>query len=226
LSPTEQEAFNAWKNADSRHAAAFERGSRTWRGLDSVGGVAELETMADDFLVRARSRRRNRRYVRFSATVGAAAAALVIGFFSWQRFQQTAPEIDAGEKNYRVLASSVRRTTLPDGSVAELNGASRIEVNYTASERRVRLVEGEAHFIVERNSERPFFVTAGMLDVRAVGTAFNVRLATEVIEVLVTHGEVKLETAPPLSGTPVAVPTVTSGSAQNVTAEDKPDNAP
>src|SRR5687768_4551485 len=65
LSPTEQEALNDWKNADPRNAAVFERVSRTWRGLDSIGGVAELETMANDFLARARSRRRIRRYVRF-----------------------------------------------------------------------------------------------------------------------------------------------------------------
>jgi transmembrane sensor len=87
----------------------------------------------------------------------------------------------------------MQRNTLADGSVAELNGTSRIEVDYSAAERRVRLVEGEAHFVVEKDPDRPFFVTAGTVIVRAVGTAFNVRLESATVEVLVTEGKVKLE---------------------------------
>ncbi|MEX2044155.1 MAG: FecR domain-containing protein, partial [Opitutus sp.] len=49
------------------------------------------------------------------------------------------------------------------------------------------------HFLVARNPDRPFLVSAGPVAVRAVGTAFNVRLADRSIEVLVTEGEVRVE---------------------------------
>lgn len=83
-----------------------------------------------------------------------------------------------------------RRYELPDGSVATLNTDSRIEVGYTESERRVALVRGEAHFEVMKDKVHPFIVSAGGVDVRAVGTAFNVRYRAEGVEVMVTEGKV------------------------------------
>jgi transmembrane sensor len=93
----------------------------------------------------------------------------------------------------------LRAQTLADGSVVELNGDSRIEVDYSASERRVRLVSGEAHFVVAKNPGRPFFVSVGPVTVRAVGTAFNIRHSPAAIEVLVTEGTVRVEPAQPAS---------------------------
>ena len=54
------------------------------------------------------------------------------------------------------------------------------------------LAAGEAHFTVAPNPARPFTVSAGGVAVRAVGTAFNVRLATTAVEVLVTEGKVSV----------------------------------
>jgi transmembrane sensor len=93
---------------------------------------------------------------------------------------------------------------LADGTVVELNGAAVIVSDFTASERRVRLERGEAHFTVTKDAARPFIVTAAGVSVRAVGTAFNVRLADATVEVLVTEGQVRLQ--PPSAQTaPVAL---------------------
>ncbi len=103
---------------------------------------------------------------------------------------------------------------LADGTVVELNGAAVIVSNFTATERRVRLEHGEAHFTVTKDPARPFTVTAAGVTVRAVGTAFNVRLADSAVEVLVTEGQVRLQPLPPplASGhtgpTPPALPAV------------------
>jgi transmembrane sensor len=64
-------------------------------------------------------------------------------------------------------------------------------------ERRVELVRGEAHFTVIKNPARPFIVTAGGVQVRAVGTAFNVRLDAVAVEVVVTEGSVRVN--PPVT---------------------------
>jgi transmembrane sensor len=56
-------------------------------------------------------------------------------------------------------------------------------------------VRGEAHFEVAKNSLRPFIVEADSVSVRAVGTAFNVRMEATGVDVLVTEGKVGVTTA-------------------------------
>jgi transmembrane sensor len=57
-------------------------------------------------------------------------------------------------------------------------------------------VQGEAQFAVAKNPARPFVVRAGGVDVRAVGTAFNVKLDGAQLEVLVTEGTVEVAQRP------------------------------
>jgi transmembrane sensor len=106
-------------------------------------------------------------------------------------------------------ASAIGKHTsipLPDGSVVVLNTNSRIKVEYTQDHRNIFLIQGEAHFDVAKNKNRPFRVHAGKGRVEAVGTAFTVYLRKEDVEVLVTEGKVELaelkttETASTLSG--------------------------
>ena len=117
-----------------------------------------------------------------------AAALALAGGIGWylQSRRIVPPEV------YATTADSYQRVTLEDGSVAELNASSEIQVNYTPAERRVQLVHGEAHFTVAKNKERPFWVEADSVKVRAVGTAFDVRITDREIDVLVTEGKVSL----------------------------------
>jgi len=168
-------------------------------------------------VARARAARSRRRRITFLSGALAAAAALAIGFDGWRRWERPVEVRPAVvSESVRVLDSSLRRLDLPDGSVAELNGTSRIEFNFTVTERRVRLTEGEAHFIVAKNPERPFYVSAGSVTVRAVGTAFNVRLASAAIEVLVTEGKVQIEHAAPPPSVVAAAATPGAATAQAV----------
>ena len=197
LTAGEQTAFARWRGANPRHASEFERLGRTWHALHAAAAAPELSALADQYVVRARHQRARRRWRRFGMAGLAAAAAVAMGVATWEQIgvgaRPARPPLV--RENYRVLASTVQRTTLPDGTVAEMNGDSRIEIDFTPTERRVRLVQGEGHFVVAKNPAWPFIVTAGPVTVRAVGTAFNVRLASASIEVLVTEGEVKLEPA-------------------------------
>jgi transmembrane sensor len=123
----------------------------------------------------------------------AAAAAIALSVATYHVGTYSAPQ-PVGPAT-RVLA---------DGTVVELNGAAVIVSDFTASERRVRLERGEAHFTVKKDAARPFIVTAASVSVHAVGTAFNVRLADATVEVLVTEGQVRLQPPPPAQTAPVA----------------------
>ena len=197
LTAAEVAALAEWLDADPRHAEEYARISCGWRKLDGISGVPELAAMAEAIRVRAQNRRARRRV--WAVAAGLAAAAAVVAFSVWQvpRVVRSPDPIAPSTGVIRVLPSTASRTPLPDGSVAELNGDSRIETHFTRSERLVRLVKGEAHFTVAKDPARPFIVAVGTITVRATGTAFNVRLAADFVEIIVTEGKVRLEESAP-----------------------------
>lgn len=213
LSAAEERALAEWQSADPRHAAELARLGGAWRSLDGLGASPDLSALADDVFQRARGRRTGVRRATFGLL--AAAAALAIAWITiWSDGAGDARLPAAGKAEIQVLASTARRVFLPDGSIAELNGDSVIETDFTPGERRVRLVRGEAHFFVTKNTKRPFLVTAGRVTVRAVGTAFNVRLGADTLEVLVTEGKVRLDGTAPVAGAPgrkAGAPALTAG---------------
>lgn len=89
---------------------------------------------------------------------------------------------------YHTRLGQRRTITLADGSRIHLNTASAVEVALRRSTRRIRLVKGEALFEVAHDPERPFLVEAGSARLRAIGTAFNVRIRDTVVELTVTEG--------------------------------------
>ena len=120
----------------------------------------------------------------------AAAAGVAVGFFIWQTpTSYPAPDFTLTASTE---VGAMRKLPLPDGSVVQLNTDSAITVQFTRTERRVQLVRGEAHFQVAKNPACPFIVNAGTVNVRAVGTAFDVRRRPEAVEVLVTEGKVRV----------------------------------
>jgi transmembrane sensor len=171
LNAAEQGEFENWLARDRQHFEIFSDVQQTWSLLDD-----------------ARPLRRARRR-RSWPVLAAAAAAIVLGFAAWQFpwSRDTGTEIAAASPR------RMERLELPDGSEVRLNADSRVEVAFTASERRVALVRGEAHFTVTRNPQRPFIVEAQGVSVRAVGTAFNVKLDAQSVEVLVTSGRVRVD---------------------------------
>lgn len=93
---------------------------------------------------------------------------------------------------YATAVGEQRSTTLADGSVIQLNTDSEVEVSYGNKFRELRLLQGEAHFTVAKNAERPFRVYAGNGRVEAVGTAFSVYLKDDAVNVTVTEGRVSV----------------------------------
>jgi transmembrane sensor len=69
--------------------------------------------------------------------------------------------------------------------------------------REIYLRKGEAHFQVAHDRSRPFLVHAGDAVVRAVGTAFEVRvLADQHVDVVVNEGSVEVQATAPVPESP------------------------
>lgn len=181
-------AFAAWRAADARHEAAVVRTERAF------GLMAELPEVRDRLEMRLAQRPRPAtgaaRAVAFRAlgwAAGVAAAAVFAAGLWW-----LAPSRSAGLERFATPPQRQEQFALKDGSVVNLNAGSEVRVRFTASERRVVLATGEAHFSVTPDPARPFIVTAAGVAVRAVGTAFNVHVGEAGVEVLVTEGKVQV----------------------------------
>jgi len=194
LTAAEQDALSQWLSADSRHGEALALQRWGWDELDRLAGLqTSLGAVPDPDLFAPKAKVRERRWWWIAATSSLAAAAAVALFITLRSRQATSENTAPPAVVSTALAAPCERLTLEDGSVVELNRGARVEVVFSAAERRVRLVRGEANFTVAKNPERPFVVNAGGVDVRAVGTVFNVRLGGASVEVVVSEGRVKLE---------------------------------
>lgn len=66
---------------------------------------------------------------------------------------------------------------LPDGSQVWLNAGSKLDYNNSVFNKDLREVtlNGEAYFDVTKNAEKPFIIHTKKMDVKVIGTAFNIR---------------------------------------------------
>ncbi|SDS37604.1 FecR domain-containing protein [Opitutus sp. GAS368] len=184
LSPDEQAALAEWCAADPRHVAMLAEVDDAYQTFDRLAFYPRPPDGAvdPDLLVRRRG------FAPVALAVAAAAAVALTALFWWQAPSSTVAPAP-------LVAAAPHFLRLPDGSRVELNSGSEVAEHFTATERRVRLVRGEAHFEVAKNPLRPFIVEANNISVRAVGTAFDVRLGATAVDVLVTEGKVGVTSA-------------------------------
>lgn len=190
--PEEQDAFFQWLSEDARHGEWFAHHQRTYRQFDSmVQWRPEHSDRPNPDLLAGPWVRQP--WFFGLVAVATVAALLFLGLLVWQPpgqedFNGFLPETGAMALEYQIHR-------LHDGSIVELNKGAQISIRYTGEERRVDLLSGEAYFEVAKKPDRPFIVSARGIDVTAVGTAFNVRLENDSLEVLVTHGRVLMDSS-------------------------------
>ena len=209
LSASESIEYELWLAADPRHAAAQQRSAAAWSLLDRIP-----ESAAAPVLATATHRRS---FWRRSVVIGslAAAAALALAAVRLARAPAPSPALAV----LAATSTGPRQFTLSDGTIVQLNTGGEVIEQFTTAERRVQLVHGEAHFAVTKNPARPFVVHAGNLDVRAVGTAFNVHLQSTSVDVLVTEGIVQLDR--PSASVPAGATTSPHTALPRVTANER-----
>lgn len=104
----------------------------------------------------------------------AAILILAAGYFLWKK--PAAPPVEVKEIAYASNPGERKSFQLPDGTQVSLNAGSTITVNdaYGQQTRDVYL-KGEAFFEVQHNKQVPFIVHTSDMEIKALGTAFNVR---------------------------------------------------
>nr|WP_218647386.1 FecR domain-containing protein [Sphingobium lactosutens] len=180
--PQDEADICEWIEADPRHAVAFARAEAAWEAAERLKSAAADITLPPlQAIVSEEQQRRLSRNIMVAAAVAVmlfvVAAIVTVRTFS-------------GVERYQTEIGQMRDIALDDGSTLHLNSDSEAEVRFTDNGRKVRILKGEASFDVAHDPERPFDVEARAALIRAVGTAFNVRMRPSMIELTVTHGTV------------------------------------
>lgn len=196
LQDSEKAELEHWLALDPRHAEMLLNMAALWDDMERLHELSGLFP-----LPAARKRRRPQR--RWVGTGAVAVASLVVAAIGIQLILATDDPAsdatiaveDAQDSTHDGILTTVvgdqQVESLPDGSVVQLNTNSRLEILFSATERRVAVHRGEAHFEVRHDPARPFVVEAAGRRIVAIGTAFNVYLRDESrVEVLVTEGRV------------------------------------
>lgn len=132
-------------------------------------GPQQTETLPPPVLP-LRSRRNDRLW--------AAAAAVLVAVLALYWIQPFGRKSSKSDKQNEIATrkGSKSRIQLPDGSVVWLNADSKINYagNFDGPLRELQLT-GEAYFDIAKDKDRPFIIHTKMIDVRVLGTAFNIR---------------------------------------------------
>ena len=190
VAAADRQAFEAWLRQDPRHRRAAAALSTVWSTLDGLAEAKRDEKIAT-FTNTAKLPLLHHPQRRWFAAA-AALAAVAVGAIWLQQ----------GSGESQTLATAVgqqRNVTLADGSTVTLNTNTILETDLRRHTREIYLRKGEAHFQVAHDRSRPFLVHAGDAVVRAVGTAFEVRVLTDQhVDVVVDEGRVEVQATAPL----------------------------
>lgn len=123
-------------------------------------------------------------------------AVIVASLFFVNRIQPST--VAMPEQPHLIAQNGERRqSVLPDGSKVWLNSGSRLYFinDFKGATREVRL-DGEAFFDVVKNPARPFIVHAANVDIKVLGTAFNVKAYSDAdVETTLYRGLINIARA-------------------------------
>jgi transmembrane sensor len=199
---TEEESLqlNNWISESREHRIEYNDVLRLWEKSKNLGFPEKLHTGKALNIVHKKAG-----IIRLIAyrlnLIQQIAAILFLSFLLSSVFSYFAFKRQAENSFYEEVSSAYGTRThieLPDGSTVYLNSGSTLRFPNQLKNGKVRRVEltGEGFFKVTKDPKRPFIVQSGKLEVKALGTEFDVNAyAPETgIEVALVEGKVAVGT--------------------------------
>ena len=194
LTVEEQKMLDQWLIEDESHRLLFDKLKSSWNESEDYKADfhVDLDKGWQSILSKIGNAKDRPKIIplwRQPAIRIAASLVLLIGLI-WagvNYFGSTSIEVP-----YTTVLTSkdeIKEITLPDGSMITLNESSRMTYS-NAFDRRNVLLDGEALFQVEHDSEHPFTVVASESLTKVLGTTFNVNAYTTDISVSLIEGSV------------------------------------
>ena len=191
LLPDDVDDLREWIGRSDFHREYFIQLSQSWDDMSVLQELAELFAVprADGAIEHRHGLAgfwtRKLSFTGFAATASIVACTFAILLYGLSAF-------DSQTISLQTAIGEQRIERLDDGSVLTLNTGSELSVDYSGDNRIIYLSRGEVNFEVAKDPHRPFVVYAGDGLVWAVGTAFNIRLIDDSVDLTVTEGRVKV----------------------------------
>lgn len=156
----------------------------------------ELEMVVDEFEDFLLYPQKTFWYQKWQSYTAIAALFLFAFFgFNYLNKKDVAIENDKHFNEITVKLGTKTKVQLPDGSHVWVNSDSKLTYaeTFTGPTRDIYL-EGEAYFDVVKDAKHPFIVHTSGIDIRVLGTAFNVKAykAEPTIEATLVHGLIEV----------------------------------
>jgi transmembrane sensor len=192
---TEQVQVRHWISASGDNRSHFEQLRRIWDGSAELAPVVPLdeEEAWQRFQQRVQPAAKVVPMKKKSMWWRVAAAAVLVAGVAFASYLFVFDKEDVQQTLAVVTTNFVEADTLPDGSVATLNKHSSISYpkKFKGKTRPVRL-QGEAFFHITPDKEKPFIINVNDVEVKVVGTSFNVRSTGGHTEIIVETGIVQV----------------------------------
>lgn len=189
LSEAELQDFKVWLKASDDNHQAFRKVSLLWRTLAYAPTLTEQPKLLEP----NKKPRINKRLYTWYAV----AASLLIGIFitllpTLERPAHYLETEKVSTLELRTAKDEIKQFTLLDGSKVWLGAGSRLLVNVETSSRHTQLLMGEAMFDIHPNSQIPFYVQSGDVDIKVLGTIFEVQKRSAGVLINVAEGKVRV----------------------------------
>ncbi|GGC02870.1 hypothetical protein GCM10007205_10060 [Oxalicibacterium flavum] len=190
-SEQDRSRWQAWLHTSNEHRAAWRHVEDISRSFAPLQDTLDPRTTAGNlFAANARLRQRRRTLL----SVGVLAGTGVLGWAAW-RHALLPDTMLAWTADHRSATGEQREVTLPDGTQVRLNTASAFNVDYSATLRRIVLLEGEIFVSTATDAQRPFVVDTDQGRLRALGTRFNAHRIEDETRLAVYQGAVEVRPA-------------------------------
>jgi transmembrane sensor len=169
----------AWRALSAENELYYTKSEQIWSKIEAADlqGLPNVDTEAALAKVKQQINQATQTglgisYRRFIYGMVGAILCLLAAFWLFKPKEQAPKQIFA--------SNTIKTDTLMDGTMVTLNAGSGlfIDSKFGKTERRVRL-QGEAFFQVAPDNQKPYIVQTPDLEVRVVGTAFNIRYHAE-----------------------------------------------
>jgi transmembrane sensor len=173
MTSSEERDFEAWRAASEENRRAL---AALENALDELDGHGET-LLAEEFerqLNDAAQPVANVSRAPFNRVAASLAAVALLSAAVFSAIKIAGSPAPAEVIAFDTGVGESETVLLADGSQAQLNTASKIAVRYTAVERRIDLIAGEAFFDVDKDLRRPFVVETPNAAITVTGTSFDV----------------------------------------------------
>jgi ferric-dicitrate binding protein FerR (iron transport regulator) len=202
LTAEETMLLNVWKEAKKSNFTAYQDYAEIWRHSNQMALPSPIDLPGSLEITRYKAGIKNRE-IKWMSLMRQIAAVLVLSVIFASTYQMVVQPVSSVKKEtvvfqeVRAAFGTQTRLELPDGTMVSLNSGSTLKFPTTFVNSKTRLVylSGEGNFKVAKNTQQPFVVDINKLQVRVLGTTFNVDAypGNTAITIALVEGKILLQ---------------------------------